>query len=164
MVLINSFSQSLKPNSHLCILNLLQIMDLKLLKKPQIIILLRGKPYNWKTWTWGHDQLKANNWSAENFKKTCDLDELAPEPTIRSCDTGQWITCFSWHLSIDHNMDVYYQVVVWCSWTGRRAYGHVTNKISWMDRLSNFLKLMGLHSCAQSRAINAVWIFSCNRF
>ena len=34
--------------------------------------------------TWKHKhklKLKTNNWSVENFKKTCDLDELAPEPT-----------------------------------------------------------------------------------
>ena len=31
------------------------------------------------------------------------------EPVIQSCDTGQQVTLF-WQLSIDHNMDVQYQV------------------------------------------------------
>ena len=44
-------------------------------------------------WTLNH-QLKANNWSAENLKKTCDLDERAPEPAIQSCETCQQIPCF----------------------------------------------------------------------
>ena len=36
--------------------------------------------------------IETNIWSAEDLKKT--HDELAPEPTIQSCDTGQWIPCF----------------------------------------------------------------------
>ena len=36
--------------------------------------------------------IETNIWSAEDLKKTCD--ELAPEPTIQSCDTGQWMPCF----------------------------------------------------------------------
>ena len=38
-----------------------------------------------KTWAYS---------SAENFKKTCELDELAPTPAIRSCDYGQRILFF----------------------------------------------------------------------
>ena len=36
--------------------------------------------------------IETNIWSTEDLKKT--RDELAPEPTIQSCDTGQWIPCF----------------------------------------------------------------------
>ena len=56
-------------------------------------------------WTLNH-QLKVNNWSAENLKKTCDLDE-------RARDTVMWnlsADTLFWQLSIDHDMDVYYQV------------------------------------------------------
>ena len=38
-----------------------------------------------KTWAYS---------SAENFKKTCELDELAPAPAIRSCDYGLRILYF----------------------------------------------------------------------
>ena len=31
---------------------------------------------------------------AENFKKTCVLNEVASEPAIQSCDSGQQIPCF----------------------------------------------------------------------
>ena len=41
-------------------------MDFKLLKRPQIYIQLYGKTMTEKQ-TWGHNQLKANNWSVENF-------------------------------------------------------------------------------------------------
>ena len=37
---------------------------------------------------------KLSNLSAKNFKKTRNLDRSTPEPTIRSCDTGQQIPCF----------------------------------------------------------------------
>ena len=38
---------------------------------------------------------KAINWSADSFKKkTRHLDEMTHEPTIWSCDTGQWLSCF----------------------------------------------------------------------
>ena len=63
-------------------------------KDHKSILNFMWKPYNWKTYIWACDQLKANNWSAENFKKTCDFNELAPEPTIPSCDTGQRIHFF----------------------------------------------------------------------
>ena len=33
-----------------------------------------------------------------------------PESVIQSCDTGQQILVVFWQLSIDHNMDVQYQV------------------------------------------------------
>ena len=32
------------------------------------------KPYDWKTKTWACNQLKAKNWSTENFKKIRDID------------------------------------------------------------------------------------------
>ena len=74
--------------------------------------------------TWACDQLlKANNWSAKNFLKKCDHDELAPEAAIQSCDTGQQI--HFWQLSIDRNTDVYYQVIhsLQASTLGRKLKG-----------------------------------------
>ena len=41
-------------------------MDFKLLKRAQIYIQLYGKTMTEKQ-TGGHNQLKANNWSVENF-------------------------------------------------------------------------------------------------
>ena len=54
----------------------------------KFILNLRGQLYDWKTETWACDHLKANNWSAENFKKTRDLDEFASEPAIQLCGSG----------------------------------------------------------------------------
>ena len=73
-----------------------------------------------------------------------------------------------WQLSIDHNMDVYYQVKHrlqapklarkfdishWfpCGVDGR-AYGHIITKISQMSRWPNFLKYKASH--AWSSAVN----------
>ena len=64
--------------------------------------------FNKLTWHEPTIQMKTNIWSAVNFKKTSDLDELhtwAPD-MVRwywSADT------LFWQVSIDHNMDVQYQ-------------------------------------------------------
>ena len=58
-------------------------------RNPESILNYWGEPYDWKTKTWACNQLKANNLSAEYFKKTHNFNELAPEPTIQSCDSGQ---------------------------------------------------------------------------
>ena len=88
---------------------------------------------------------------------------MASELAIRSCDTGKQI--LFWHLSIDHNMDVYYHVKnrLRAPTLARkldishftRSIGHVINKISRIDRLPNFLRY-GLRSGARtwSSAIN----------
>ena len=44
-----------------------------------------------KNYTWACDHLKTSNCST---KKILDLDGWTPEPTIRSSDTGQRISCF----------------------------------------------------------------------
>ena len=59
---------------------------------------------NKSTWSWACNQLKASD------LLTCNLDRSTSEPAIRSCDTDQRVPCF-WQLSIDHHMDVHYQVV-----------------------------------------------------
>ena len=46
------------------------------------------------------------------LKKHVTLISSTSEPAIQSCDTGQWIPIT--RLSIDHNMDVQYQVDTIC--------------------------------------------------
>ena len=71
----------------------------------------------------------------ENFKKARGLNELAPEPVIRSCDSGQRISCFdSGQLTIIW-MTVYYQVTYrleafHIGFPVARTDGHVMTKIS----------------------------------
>ena len=83
-----------------------------------------------------------------------------------------------WQLSIDHNMDVQYQVVgrlqgpkiarkcdilhwLACGADGRpvrRTCGHVTTKISWMDRKPNFLS----YGAARSAFVwSTVYLYTC---
>ena len=35
--------------------------------------------------------IKVNNWSADNFEKTRQVNELYTSTSIQSCDTGQWL-------------------------------------------------------------------------
>ena len=59
------------------------------------IILSQKINWNEKILKWVWEKLKANNRSTENLKKkTCHLNELAPETAIRSCHTGQHIPWF----------------------------------------------------------------------
>ena len=102
--------------------------------------------------------MKTSNLSADNFQKLLGLDELTPEPAIRSSDTGQRIPCFD-SCQSDRNIDVqlassWVPKVVrkcesrhWfsCSADGRAAggravYGHVITKFSLMG---TFTKLWG---------------------
>ena len=46
------------------------------------------------TWSLACNQLTTRNLSAQNFKKTCNLDESTPESAIQSCNTGQRIPRF----------------------------------------------------------------------
>ena len=114
-----------------------------------------GEPYDWKTKTWACDQLKANNWSVENFEK--HVTWVGPW----ACDTVMWrwsaATLF-WQLSIDHSMNVYYQVkhrlqaptparkIDISHWfpCGADGQAHVRWRdytiISRMDRLPDFLR------------------------
>ena len=47
------------------------------------------------TWLEPAIQLKTSTWSEVNLKKKhATLVSSYPEPTIWSCDTGQWIPCF----------------------------------------------------------------------
>ena len=63
------------------------------------VLNFRGEPCDWKTWTWACDELKANNWLAENLKLH--------------------VTSMSWHLSPEYShvngqripfLDDYYHV------------------------------------------------------
>ena len=58
--------------------------------------------------TWASDPIKTIIWSAVNFGKTRDLDELST--WARDMATWYWSadTLF-WQVSVDHNMDVRYQ-------------------------------------------------------
>ena len=47
---------------------------LKLLKRPQIYISTLWENHMTEKQTWGHNQLKANNWSVENFTWTQWVD------------------------------------------------------------------------------------------
>ena len=118
------------------LLNLLQTMEIQTIaKKSTNLYLALGE---------NHITVKANNWSAENFKKARELNELAPEPVIPSCDSGQRIPCFDscqltiiW-LSIIKLIQVA-GVSHWFSCgTDGRTQGHVMTKISYMDRLTKF--------------------------
>ena len=61
-------------------------MDFKQLQgNPQFILNFRGQLYDWKTKTWACDHLKANNWSAKNFKK---------HVTSRSLFFFNFLTCY----------------------------------------------------------------------
>ena len=48
--------------------------------------------------------------SADNVKKTRNLNGSTPEPAIQSCDTGQRIPYFDLEMSIAQNMDMQYLV------------------------------------------------------
>ena len=92
---------------------------------------------------WACDQLKTRNLSAVNVKKG-HIDGLTPEPTIRSCDTGQRIpiwTAVNQHkcalsgCRLPHYLEsVTFHIVSPVVRTGGRTYGHVTTKIPSTDR------------------------------
>ena len=63
-------------------------------KKSTNLCLALGENHITEKQTLAFCQLKATNWSAESFKKALNLSELAPEPVIRSCDSGQRIPFF----------------------------------------------------------------------
>ena len=54
------------------------------------------------------DLIKTNNWSADNFKKARHLNKLSS--SARDTVMWQWSDSLLWQRSIDHNMDVLYQV------------------------------------------------------
>ena len=108
--------------------------------------------------------LMASCWKLVNYlritsKKTRNLDESTSEPKIHSCagalnlscDTGQRIPCFdSWQLTTTPMCNIRLQTLTVArkceslhigipvaqtdEWTDRQTYGHVTTKISRMDR------------------------------
>ena len=79
----------------------IKTMKLYLLNNPVLISKL--------TWLEPTIQAKTSTWSAVNFKKTCDLDEL--KTWASDMVTWYWSgdTMF-WQLSIDHNMDFQYHI------------------------------------------------------
>ena len=96
-------------------------------------------------------QLKTTNWSAENFKKALNLSELAPEPVLRSCGSGQRIPCFDscqltiiWMSIIELNTGYrhFTLVFLWCG----RTYGHVMF-LSWID----YQIFLGMGLCSRAR-------------
>ena len=76
--------------------------------------------WQWEFWTWACDQLTTNNWSADNFKRVSPqwVLYLSPQYSRVTADSVFWQS-----LSIDHNMDVHYQVlclktqIVYMPWT-----------------------------------------------
>ena len=90
--------------------------------------------------------------SPDNFKKILDLDELTPEPAIRSGDTGKQIPCFNSCQLITTLMCTMCSISIFlCSQTsrkceienwlacgadGRSVYGHVITKFSEMGRFT----------------------------
>ena len=126
-------------------------------KKSTNLCLALGENHITEKQTLAFCQLKATNWSAENFKKALNLSELAPEPVIRSCGSGQRIPCFDscqltiiWMSIIALNTGYrhFTLVFLWCG----RTYGHVMTKISQLDRLLNFLRYGSLLTRAWSSA------------
>ena len=111
------------------------------------------------TWLVPVIQLKTSAWSAVNFQKTHDLDELltwAPDIV-----TWYWSAdILFWLLSINHNMDIQYQIwsygndatllvfKVWGLQYGRTE-SHMTTEIFEIDRLPDFLRYGALLACLQ---------------
>ena len=123
------------------------------------ILNFSGEPYNLKNinlFLRSLLLLKTKKWSAENFKKMCNLDELAPEPTKRSCDTGQLIPCFDscqlltiiWMSIIKlntryrppHSLErlTFHIIGFPAVRTDGQTHSHMITKISQVDRLPNF--------------------------
>ena len=54
--------------------------------------------------------IKTNNWSADNLKKTRQLNELYNKLSRQYSQVTLVSRCFFWQLSIEHNMDVHKDV------------------------------------------------------
>ena len=76
------------------------------------IILSQKINWNEKILKWVWEKLKANNRSTENWKKNISPQWVG----TRDRNTVMWhwsADTLVWDLSIDHNMDVYYQIKHW---------------------------------------------------
>ena len=91
--------------------SVLSFNSLKLHNKKTTKLYLLDNPVLISKLTWLETmiQAKTSTWSAVNFKKTCDLDEL--KTWASDMVTWYWSgdTMF-WQLSIDHNMDIQYHI------------------------------------------------------